>query len=298
MKNIIRRAFLLSLLIGVAAPLPVAAQDDEPYAPSRLPGAGVNYETRLSNVEDQMRALTGKVEQMEFSMRRLENTLQRMQADYDQRITHLENTPNTTTIVQAAPPQAAAPLPQATEEGSEPADPETSVRGTLGALKVQNDKVTGAVKNPKAPPLPEAPADYGLTAQEQYDRAFSLLRQANYDDAEKSFKVFIDKYPNDKLIDNAKYWYAETFYVRTKFSDAAVAFADAFQQNPKGTKAPDSLLKLGLSLGALDKAQDACTTLASLKKDYPNAAATIRARANQEIARLKCGAGAGPAKKP
>ncbi|MDD5587432.1 MAG: tol-pal system protein YbgF, partial [Alphaproteobacteria bacterium] len=175
------------------------------------------------------------------------------------------------------------------EQGGEPANPETSVKGTLGALKLQGEKVTGAVKSPKAPALPDTPADYGLTAQEQYDRAFSLLRQANYEGAEKAFKGFIDKNPQDKLLDNAKYWYAETFYVRAKFSDAAVAFGDAYQQNPKGTKAPDSLLKLALSLAALDKAQDACTTLSELKSKYPNAPSTVRTRAEQERMRLKCG---------
>ena len=129
----------------------------------------------------------------------------------------------------------------------------TPVNGTLGALKLQDGQVTGAIDNPQSPPLPATPPDYGLTPQEQYDRAFGLLRQANYDAAEKAFKGFIDKNPNDKLLDNAKYWYAETLYVRGAFYDAAVAFADAYQQNPKGTKAPDSLLKLAMSLGNRNK---------------------------------------------
>jgi len=299
MNNAFRRSLLVSAVAFLA--MPVLAQD-EVYSPhSSLPGAGVNYETRLSDVEDQMRALTGKVEQMEFSIRRLDNTLQRMQTDYDQRITRLENAPPPTVVAPPPSgyigPQGAAGVPEATAAGNEPANPETSVRGTLGGLKVQGEKVTGAVKNPKAPPLPETPPDYGLTAQEQYDRAFSLLRQANYDEAEKAFKTFIDKNPQDKLIDNAKYWYGETFYVRAKFNDAAVAFADAYQQNTKGNKAPDSLLKLGLSLAQLDKKDDACTTLSELKAKYPNTSATLRARADQERARLKCGS-ASATKKP
>ncbi len=304
MNNVLRRSLLVSAAALIALSLPAVAQDS-PYGNGNLPGAGVNFETRLSNVEDQLRAFTGKVEQLEFALRRLDSTLQRMQADYEQRITKLETQAVQPAIVQAPPqPQVQqqpvrAPSPpsqtaheemvESTEAGNEPANPETSVRGSLGALRVQGERVTGAVKSPKAPPLPETPPDYGLTAQEQYDKAFSLLRQANYDEAEVAFKSFIDKNPKDKLLDNAKYWYAETFYVRSKFSEAAGAFADAYQQNPKGTKAPDSLLKLGLSLGALEKTQDACITLASLKKDYPNAPATIRARADQERSRLKCG---------
>jgi tol-pal system protein YbgF len=293
-----QKTVLIAAVLFLFAANPAGAQEPT-YAPSALPGAGVNYETRLSNIEDQMRALTGKVEQLDYAVRRLDQALQRMQADYEQRLAKLETAPPQ---VAVAPPATKTPTPAAAtnapsspsataaaEASGEPANPEESVTGTLGGLKVRGEKVTGAVANPKAPPLPETPPDYGLTPQEQYDRAFGLLRQANYEEAERAFKTFIDKNPQDKLLGNAKYWYAETFYVRAKFSDAAVAFADAWQQEPKGTKAPDSLLKLAMALGALDKTDDACSTLASLKAKYPTAPESVRARAEQERMRMKCG---------
>ncbi len=268
------RPFLaLLLLTSSLTALPALAQ---------TPGTGVNYEMRLSDVEDQMRALTGKIEQLDYAVRRMDQTLQRMQADYEARLAKLETAP------PPPPPPPPAAKTSAGPDG-EPASAETSVKGTLGAIKMQNGNVTGAVANPKSPALPETPPDYGLTPQEQYDRAFSLLRQADYDAAEAAFKGFIDKNPKDKLLDNAKYWYAETFYVRGKFNDAAVGFADAFQQNPQGSKAPDSLLKLAMTLGSLEKKQDACATLDSLKAKYPNAPATVRSRADQERGKLKCG---------
>jgi len=150
--------------------------------------------------------------------------------------------------------------------------------------------VTGAINKPEAPPLPDTPPDFGLTAQEQYDRAFGLLRQADYDGAEKAFQSFVDKNPKDKLIDNAKYWHAETLYVRGRFPEAATGFADAFQQNPQGTKAPDSLLKLAMSLAALNKPTDACTALGALKSKYPKASNSVKSRADEQRAKLKCDA--------
>jgi tol-pal system protein YbgF len=155
---------------------------------------------------------------------------------------------------------------------------------------MRDGSVTGAINNPQAPPLPEAGPDYALTSQEQYDRAFDLLREANYEDAGTAFQTFIAKNPQDKLIDNAKYWYGETLYVRGKFDASAVAFADAYKQNPKGNKAPDSLLKLAMSLENVDKTQDACATLESLKSNFPNAALNTRQRADQERTKLKCSA--------
>lgn len=286
----------LAILTTTAlSPLQLLAQD---YGYGNAPpSVATAYETRLSSVEDQLRALTGKVEQLDFAVRRLDQSVTRMQSDTDQRLKVLESLPPPQPAPNVIPSPAPTPTPPAstaeTETGSttatgQPANPESSVRGTLGAIRLQDGRVVGGAVSPRQPPLPETPEGYGLNPQEQYDRAFTLLRQANYDEAERAFKSFIDKNPNDKLIDNAKYWYAETFYVRAKFSDAAVAFADAYQQNTKGSKAPDSLLKLSMSLSGLDKVQDACTTLNELRRNYPQAPATIKTRADQERARLKC----------
>ena len=277
MKTILRHTLpALALTCILAAPV-VHAQEA---------GTGVNYETRLMGLEGEVRALNGRIEQIEFTLHRIDQSLQRLQGDYDARIMKLEAQataapPAPPVVVTAPPPPApAAPVPVPAPQGD--------VAGTLGSLKTQEGRVTGGSVNPQQPALPDTPADYGLTPQEQYDRAFGLLRSASYDEAEKAFKQFIDKNPKDKLIDNAKYWFGETQYVRGRFNESAVAFADAFQQNPKGTKAPDSLLKLALSLANIDKIPDACTTLGELKVKYPNAPASIRTRASETMSKLKC----------
>lgn len=279
--------FAVVLLLTGFWAAPLRAEDDEDSGPSAYTAATTQMETRLSAIEEQMRTLTGKVEQIDYATRRLDQTLQRLQSDYDARLGKLETAVAQT---QAAPQPQPQPQPQAAPAAEAPAEaaPVPTPNGTLGNMKMRDGEVTGGSVSPKAPPLPKKPADYGLTPQELYDYAFGLLRQADYDQAEKSFKTFIDKNPKDKLIENAKYWYAETFYVRGRFSDAAVAFAAAFEQRPQGAKAPDSLLKLALSLAAIDKTEDACNTLSALKTKYPKAPATIRSRTDQERARLKC----------
>jgi tol-pal system protein YbgF len=262
-------------------------------------------ETRLSSLEEQMRSLGGRIEQLEHTVQRLSQSMTRLQEDTDARLTRIETVQNAAAqaaATQPAPPPVVvqAPTPVATTVPAAPANAaantapssaavDAAVTGTLGALKLQDGKVTGGIKNPQSPPLPNVPADYGLSPEEQYDRAFTLLRQANYAEAEKAFKTFLDKNPKDKLLDQAKYWYAETLYVKGSFGESAVAFADAYQQNPQGIKAPDSLLKLAMSLGAINKVGDACVTLRELKSKYPKAPATLRARADEQGVRLKCG---------
>lgn len=244
---------------------------------------GPNYESRISTLEDTSRALNGQLEQLNYAIHRLDQSLQRMQADYDARLSKLE-------ALAAAQPPAPPPAPPAppTAPAAQDSGNTAPVAGSLGAIKTQDGQVVGGIKNPKAPPLPDTPPDYGLTPQEQFDHAFGLLKQANYDEAEKAFKTFIEKNPKDKLVENAKYWYGDTLYVRGRFADATMAFADAFQQNPEGVKAPDSLLMLAMSLAATDKTQDACVALNELRSKYPNASTSVRSRAAGEQTKLKC----------
>ena len=115
-----------------------------------------------------------------------------------------------------------------------------------------------------------------------------LLSQANYSDAEVALSAFVEQNPSDPLAGNAKYWLGETYYVRGDYQQAAVTFAEAYQEYPDNTKAPDNLLKLGLALGALGNKSDACGTLSELLKRYQNAAVTLIQRAKQEQTRLGC----------
>ena len=134
----------------------------------------------------------------------------------------------------------------------------------------------------------QTPSLPGNTAKEKYDHAFGLLSQANYPAAEQALQAFLQQHPSDPLAGNAKYWLGETFYVRQLYKQAAVAFAEGFQQYPTSSKAPDNLLKLGKSLAALDQVADACGTYAELLNRFPTAPATILQQAKSERQRLAC----------
>lgn len=265
-------ATMMAFMLGAS---PLYAQST-PFGPGSASAMGIkNMETRLSAVEDQMRELTGKVEKFDFALGRIEDSLKKMQEDYDLRLTELEKKPTPPPVLPPSSMDNESAMPQ-------------RITGTLGSVRTRNGHVTSGRMEPSSPPLPEVPDDYGLTPQEMYDRAFGLLRQADYENAELAFSNFIDKYPKDKLVNNAKYWYAETYYVRGMFGDAAVAFAEAYQHNPRGGKAPDSLLKLAMSLASVEKKRDACSTLKALKTKYPKASSTIKDRAKSEWVRLQC----------
>src|SRR5206468_11919661 len=86
------------------------------------------------------------------------------------------------------------------------------------------------------------------SASDQYNFAFGLLKQFDYSAAEEALKNFIRRYPDDPLTGSAQYWLGETYYARSNYAEAATAFAEGYKRYPKGSKAADNLLKLGMSL--------------------------------------------------
>ncbi len=114
------------------------------------------------------------------------------------------------------------------------------------------------------------------------------MRQADYGEAERALKAFIGNHPDHELTGNAYYWLAETFYVRGDYEQAIQYFARGYQEFPDSIKAPDNLLKLGMSLAKMDRTKDACLTFEELDERFPDASPSIRQRAKTESRRAGC----------
>jgi tol-pal system protein YbgF len=126
------------------------------------------------------------------------------------------------------------------------------------------------------------------TPKEQYSYAFGLLRQANYDKAEEALQAFLKVNGDDPLAGNARYWLGETYYVRGQYVQAAEVFLKGYRSDPKSPKAPDTLLKLGMSLTNLDKKREACAAFDKLEADFPDASASIKNTVAKERQRGGC----------
>lgn len=254
---------------GGAAGAPVA-----PSPPDAT--SAVTYEVRIGQLEDQLRTLTGQLEEMNYNIDQVKRRLETLASDIDQRLTALEHGGQPQT--QAAPQS----LARARGAGDNPAEA-ASQAGTLGQSPAGAPQVAAAATAAGAAAvLPSG------SPQEQYNYAFGLLRQAKYDAAEQALRSFIQRYPNDALAGNAQYWLGETYYVRKDYGNAAAVFAEGYQKYPKGGKAADNLMKLGMALGQLGQKADACRAFARFDRDFPSAPATVKDRAGDERKRYGC----------
>ena len=227
--------------------------------PASLP-SGSGDIARMEALEGQVRALMAQVE-----------TLQQQVRQGNQR------------TASALPPAALQPPPPAVNP------PPAPVPGLPPALPGQTiperDPIGTIIGSGQS--LPQAAAS-DAAAKQLYETAYGLLLQQDYASAEAAFEEFLKRFPNDTLAGNAQYWLGETFYVRGNFKASASAFLKGYQTYGRSSKAPDSLLKLAMSLDRLGQRDSACASYSELNVRFPNAPGAVRSRADTERRRLGC----------
>ena len=195
-------------------------------------------------------------------------------------------------MADAAPPPAATKTPpppaaatMATRSNPAPDAPPQA----LGTVPLRTSGQPAAAPPASAPQAAARPALPGGSPKEQYDHATSLLlNDQDFSGAERAFKTFIERHPKHELAGNAHYWLGETYYVRKDYRQAAFTFADGYQRFPKSNKAPDNLLKLGMALGQLGQAKEACTAFARLLTNFPDLGDTLKSRIQRQRQRHQC----------
>jgi len=78
-----------------------------------------------------------------------------------------------------------------------------------------------------------------------YQAAFKLLKDSQYDRAIEAFQNFLAAFPDSPLAENAQYWLGEAYYVNKSYTDALAAFQRVADKYPQSRKLPDALLKVG-----------------------------------------------------
>ena len=124
--------------------------------------------------------------------------------------------------------------------------------------------------------------------QDEYDLAYGYVLHKDYALAEQAFRDFLRKHPDGKLVPDAQYWLGESMFQRQRYRDAAESFLAVSTKYESSGKAPESLLRLGQSLAALNQKEAACATLAEVGRKFPRASATVKKGVTQEQKRAHC----------
>lgn len=222
---------------------------------------------RVDGLEIQMRALVAQVEQLTDQVRTLNG--------------RRSAAPETGDLRTAIGP--------AVRTAPEPRNVPTSGFGSTTVTPAGSDPIGGLIADERPPATPaNIPAEGGTNPKQAYETAYGYLLQQNYGAAETAFEDFLGRFPNDALAGNAQYWLGESHFVRGQYKQAAGAFLKGYQTYARSAKAPDSLLKLAMSLDRLGQKEAACTSYGELNTRFPNAPQNVRGRADSERRRIGC----------
>jgi tol-pal system protein YbgF len=162
------------------------------------------------------------------------------------------------------------------------AEPAVAVAEPPHAPQQPPATATAAARKPRRP---IAAGSRGAELAEAYRGALELYGKGRIDDARQQFQGVFDADPEGDLADNALYWIAETYYSTGKFEEALKIYARVLAEYGDQNKAPDAMLKSGLSQAKLGDLSLARRTFEALIARYPYS--TAAAAAKYELKRIK-----------
>ncbi|MEM9442697.1 MAG: tol-pal system protein YbgF [Pseudomonadota bacterium] len=257
------------------------------------PAARAREQAYIGRLEEQIRRLTGRIEQLEYDQRNTNGRIDQLIEDLDQRLRAFEQSGgNPSNVAEdgtaSAPSNELGQAEQALNDLATAAADQNAAPGD-GSLGSVPESALANLPRPN-PADVAAPEKSTLTPEQQYENAVQLLQAGDYQGAQGGLELFLDLNADHQLASNAAYWLAETHYVRQNFSAAAAAFARNYRSyGSDSAKAIDNLLKLGMSLSNLGEQEKACLTYDELNNAFPKRPAHIQQALSRERARAQCG---------
>ena len=200
----------------------------------------------MQSLREEIAALREQIEQQDYELESMKQRQRNLYIDMDRRINNVEaGSRNNTNI--------AAPVPPPNSSVPVNADP--------------------------------AVAGVDVDGQSAYSKAFSLLKEGQYDQSIKAFEVFKASYPNSKYADNAQYWLGEANYVSRDYKRALSEFQQLIAQYPGSSKNPGARLKIGYVYFELKNWSAAREALQQVITLYPDT--TVAKKAKERLQRMK-----------
>ncbi|MBV0911269.1 tol-pal system protein YbgF [Anianabacter salinae] len=154
--------------------------------------------------------------------------------------------------------------------------------GSLGDTPSLGGETSPVIASPIAP-LQQGQIDGGaqlaVGERADFDAAKAAYDAGDFDAAAQQFGAFTDTYTGGPLTGEAYFFRGSALAQSGQTSAAARAYLESFSGYPNGPRAADALLGLGRSLGALGQTNEACVTLGEVSLRYPNSAAVTEASA-------------------
>jgi len=260
---------------------PTIAQPETPSTTS----ATSDLLVRVDALEAQLATLTGQVEQQGNNMRGLEARLTILEAQLAS--AQLASAPQETAmpaIAQAttAPSvlPAAAPVPAAVTVKPKPVVAAAAKPAAIAAKpSAARVAAVAAIERPAT----------GDAFEDGYTYGFRLWEAKFYPEAQATLEETLKTYPKHRRASFLRNLLGRAWLDDKKPATAVKIFYDNYKADPRGERAPDSLLFLGSALTDLGKTAEACEAFGELSRAYPDiATGRLADRVTAGKTRAKC----------
>lgn len=249
---------------------------------------------RIGQLEEQVRGLTGRIEELGFQLLQMQEQMRQMQEDNEFRFQQLEKGGGSAKRSDAGPAVTEPANKQA--NSSLPGVEDTATASTnsgAGAPPKDIGQIifddSGNLVSPGAGAIVPGSETASLNSPDDlYQAGYNHVLAGDYQLAEQVFRDYLDVYPDGPQAADAMFWMGEAQYSQSQFNDAAKTFLDAHKRFPKADKGPETLLKLGMSLAALNNRDTACATYREVLVSYPGASKVVRAKVAHEQKLSSC----------
>ena len=220
--------------------------------------------TRMDALEGHVSKLTAQVEEDRNQIDKLETRLAAVEAGKTAAATGepVVVTPTPKPVIVTPPaPKPVTPV-------AKPVDPSAKRLAAVRAI---------------AKPQTDDPGD------DEYSYGFRLWEAKFQPEAQQQLKLFLTKYPKHARVSYARNLLGRSYLDEGNPREAASWFLQNYKADPKGDRAPDSLLYLGESMRQLKDTNRACVAVDQFARDFPKeAAGRLKAQYEATKGGLKC----------
>ena len=271
-------------------------------------------DSRVTDLQQQVRELTGKVEELNFMVLQMQEQIRQLQGGTGN---SSQQSAQSEPVSQPKQPTSSLPSPSetntaskgigaastpssVTEEGNGSNDVKNGIDQKeapkdLGSISfdkngnVLNGSVNAGTEQGSANSnLSPTEVPKTATSAELYNLGYKDILSGNYSAAESVFRAFQGRYPKDPQIADATFWLGESLFGQKRYREAAQVYIDVQRNYKDSPRGPENLLKLGMSMSRLDEQKVACATFAEVTKRYKTVDPAVLKRVKDEQSRNKC----------
>ncbi|MCW8879613.1 MAG: tol-pal system protein YbgF [Kangiellaceae bacterium] len=203
---------------------------------------------QIIELQKEVKELRGIIEEHDYKLQQIQDRQRDLYRDIENRLS-------------ALPKGGAVSSTPSSSTTTTPSDPPVINPGTTKAVK---ETVSG-------------------DGRVEFENAFKLVRNRNYDQAVQSFESFLQNYPTSGYADNARFWIGQVYFAQSKFSEAEQQFSLLRTEYPESSKMSAAILKLAEIKVRLENWEEAKALYSEVVNKYTGAPQQLARKGLQDI---------------